>query len=87
MKSKKSLITLISAVMAVGLSTASLEGQAAKAKAMEKCAGIVKAGHNDCGTSKHACPGQSKKSGDPEEWIALPKGTCKKIVGGKVLKD
>lgn len=52
---------------------------------MEKCAGIVKAGKNDCGTSKHSCAGQASKDGDAEEWVYVPTGTCDKIVGGKVI--
>lgn len=52
--------------------------------AMEKCAGIVKAGKNDCGTSKSSCAGTSKTDGDKEAWITVPKGTCEKIVGGTV---
>ncbi len=51
---------------------------------MEKCTGIVKAGQNDCGTSKHACAGQAKTDADADEWVYLPKGTCEKIPGGKV---
>ncbi len=50
---------------------------------MEKCMGIAKAGMNDCGTSSHSCAGQAKVDGAPEEWVAVPKGTCEKIVGGK----
>ena len=50
----------------------------------EKCAGIVKAGTNDCGTSGHACAGQSTKNSDAEEWIYVPEGTCAKIVGGSL---
>ncbi|MCW9025408.1 MAG: DUF2282 domain-containing protein [Gammaproteobacteria bacterium] len=53
---------------------------------MEKCVGIVKAGMNDCGNSKHACAGQAKKDRDPTEWVYVPKGTCEKIAGGKVKK-
>lgn len=53
---------------------------------MEKCAGIVKAGKNDCGTSKHACAGQSTKDGDADEWVYVPAGMCDKIVGGKTVK-
>ena len=55
-------------------------------KGFEKCTGIVKAGQNDCGTSKHACAGMAKTDGDPEEWIYVPEGTCEKIMGGKVKK-
>lgn len=51
---------------------------------MEKCMGIVKAGQNDCGTSKHACAGLSKADSATEEWVYLPKGTCEKIPNGTV---
>jgi uncharacterized membrane protein len=73
----------IASVLAVGLAT--LGGEAVAAKAgFEKCAGIVKAGMNDCGTSKHSCAGQAKADGDPEEWIYVPEGTCEKIVGASL---
>jgi uncharacterized membrane protein len=62
------------------------EAQAAQ-PGMEKCAGIVKVGKNDCGTSKHGCAGQAKKDGDAEEWIYVPAGTCEKITGAKKLQD
>lgn len=72
----------------IALSTSVLSTDALAAKAgMEKCAGIVKAGMNDCGTSKHACAGQSKVDNEPQEWIYLPKGTCGKITGGTVLSN
>jgi uncharacterized membrane protein len=57
-------------------------GSMDKAK-MEKCAGIAKAGKNDCGTSKHSCAGQAAADGG-EEWVFVPKGACEKIVGGQV---
>lgn len=50
----------------------------------EKCAGIVKAGANDCGTSQSACAGSAKMDRDPEAWVLVPKGTCAKIAGGRV---
>jgi uncharacterized membrane protein len=49
----------------------------------ERCYGIVKAGKNDCANAKHSCATQSTDSGDSTEWLMLPKGLCKKIVGGK----
>lgn len=52
---------------------------------MEKCAGIVKAGKNDCGTSKHDCAGKAAKDGEADEWLYVPTGTCDKIVGGTVV--
>ena len=64
---------------------ASTAAQAAK-EGMEKCGAIVKAGKNDCGTSKHACAGQAKVDGDKEEWVYVPVGTCDKIVNGTLIK-
>jgi uncharacterized membrane protein len=49
---------------------------------MEKCFGIAKAGMNDCGTAKHSCGGEAKINNDKNEWLYLPSGLCKKIVGG-----
>lgn len=83
-KDKKMLInTALAGVIALGLGAIAQPAAAAK-KDAEKCLGIAKAGMNDCGTSVHSCAGQAKVDGDPEEWIYVPKGTCEKIVGGKV---
>ena len=49
-----------------------------------KCAGIAKAGMNDCGANGHSCSGMAKKDSDPEEWIFLPEQVCKKIAKAKV---
>lgn len=73
----------LAGVMAVGLSAGATSALAGK-PGMEKCQGIVKAGKNDCGTSKHGCAGQASSDNDAEEWIYLPVGTCAKITGGKV---
>jgi uncharacterized membrane protein len=74
------------ALLCAAAATAAVPAHAAK-DGMEKCAGIAKAGKNDCGTSKHACAGQATKDGDAEEWVYVPAGTCDKIVGGTVLKS
>lgn len=73
----------IAGVLALGLGSASNAAFAQKAE-MEKCAGIVKAGKNDCGTSQAACAGTSTVDRDPEAWILVPKGTCERIAGGMV---
>ena len=73
----------IATLLAVGLTAAGTNALAAKGD-MEKCVGIAKTGKNDCGTSKHACAGQSNADGG-EEWVYVPKGTCEKIVGGTVV--
>lgn len=54
----------------------------------EKCAGIAKAGKNDCGAldGSHSCSGQAKEDNLEIEWVYVPKGTCEKITGGVVAK-
>lgn len=51
----------------------------------EQCAGIVKAGQNDCATSVNACHGHATAEQSAEAWIYLPKGTCERISGGRVV--
>jgi len=52
----------------------------------EKCAGIAKAGMNDCGAldGSHGCAGQAKADNLDYEWVYVPKGTCEKITGGVI---
>jgi uncharacterized membrane protein len=78
--------TALVSVLAMGLGTASTNVLAGKA-GFEKCAGIVKAEMNACGTSKHACGGKAKTDADAEEWIYLPKGTCEKIVKATLKQE
>ncbi|MBQ0718800.1 MAG: DUF2282 domain-containing protein [Gammaproteobacteria bacterium] len=52
----------------------------------EKCAGIAKAGKNDCGAlnGSHGCAGQAKADNLDSEWVYIPQGSCEKITGGIV---
>lgn len=86
MKDTKVLIT--SAIAGLLVLAASIAGNPAFAvkEGFEKCAGVVKAGKNDCGTSKHGCAGQATKDGDKEEWLYVPTGTCEKVVGAKLYQ-
>ena len=87
---KNLIIKTISAVLA--LATSSLlhanpeSGEAmmnaSPIKGMEKCFGIAKAGMNDCGNASHNCSGEAKIDGDKKEWLFVPEGLCKRIVGG-----
>lgn len=82
---KLAVSTAIAGVLAVGLATVSSNQEALAGKeGMEKCAGIVKAGMNDCGTSEHECSGKAAVDSHPEEWIYVPEGTCEKIVGASI---
>jgi uncharacterized membrane protein len=76
-------IASLVALGAASTTTAAL----AKKDDTEKCAGVVKAGKNDCGTSNSACAGTASVDRDPNAWILVPKGTCERIVGGHVTND
>ncbi len=83
----------LQALMVAAVATASLVSAGAaqavpdQPSSWEKCAGIAKAGMNDCGSldGKHDCGGKAKTDGDANEWVYVPAGTCTKIVGGKVV--
>lgn len=78
--SKRAIHTAIASFIALGLSSGSLFAAEDHSKD-EKCAGLIKAGKNDCATSKNQCHGHVKTDLDPEAWIYVPKGTCQKIAG------
>ena len=74
-----------SLTIAAALSTALLLGAAAQAQGnIEKCYCVSKAGKNDCQTATSSCAGTSKKDAQNDAWLSVPKGTCEKIVGGKL---
>lgn len=75
------IASAIGSLLALGAATASAD-DAGK----EKCAGIAKAGQNDCATGKHSCSGQAKTDKDPTDWKYTPKGECEKM-GGKVVAE
>jgi uncharacterized membrane protein len=68
----------------LGLSAAATQASAGDMPEKEKCAGVAKAGKNDCGTSHSSCHGSITVDGDKEAWFEVPKGTCEKIVGAFV---
>lgn len=80
--------TAIAGILATSLGSTAIaeEKKVATKPATERCAGIVKAGMNDCATSQHSCAGNAKEDFDPDEWITVPAGTCKKIAGGTILE-
>jgi uncharacterized membrane protein len=79
-KSERILQGAIASLLALGAVAASTNAFAAGDT--EKCAGIAKAGKNDCGTSTNSCAATIKMDRDAEAWILVPKGTCDKIAGG-----
>ncbi len=86
MEKQKMLSMAIGSLLAIGLVG---NAQAADKKVeMEKCFGVAKAGMNDCASNKsaHSCAGQGTKNNDPQDFVAVPKGTCDKIAGGMLMK-
>ena len=79
---KNALFSAI-AVGALGLASTA-PAHAADKMAMQKCYGINAANKNDCHTIGHSCAGQDKVARDPNAFIAVPKGLCQKIDGGKL---
>jgi uncharacterized membrane protein len=73
----------VASLIALGIGVASQSGLAA-GQDTEKCAGVIKAGQNDCGTSTTGCHGSVTVDNYTEAWIAVPKGTCEKIAGAYV---
>lgn len=75
---------VIGAAIAINGSLYPLAASAAH-EGEEQCAGIVKAGKNDCATSRNQCHGHVTTDGDAEAWLYVPKGTCDRLVGGRVV--
>lgn len=74
----------IAGLIAAGALGASVAAEAADAD-REQCAGVIRAGQNDCATSSNACHGHVGTDANPEAWIYLPKGTCDRIAGARVV--
>jgi uncharacterized membrane protein len=81
---KSDLIARTALASLLVLGVAGAAGQAVAAD-NEKCAGIAKAGKNDCATKSNSCSGQVKADGAKDAWIYLPRGTCERIAGGLVV--
>lgn len=71
------------AAAAASLLSTMLVATPAVAQEKEKCYGIAAAGQNDCAnlSGTHSCAGQSKVSGDVNEWKYVAKGTCAGMKG------
>ena len=86
MKAKQTLInSTIAGIIALGVTTTA-QAVPDQPQNWEKCAGIAKAGKNDCGSldEKHSCAGMAKETNSKNEWVYVPEGTCTKIAGGVV---
>ena len=86
----KTVSAALSSIIALGvLSAAPVHAVPDQPAAWEKCAGIAKAGKNDCGAldGSHNCAGQATVDNSDHEWVYVPKGTCDKITGGVIKAE
>ncbi len=90
MKKQTIIKSTMAGIFAVGASMTTQNALAVPdaPKNWEKCAGIAKAGKNDCGAldGTHKCAGQAAEDNLDVEWVYVPEGTCTKITGGVVKK-
>lgn len=86
MDSSKLFLQSAAAILTLGLGAGTAYAVPDQPTQWEKCAGISKAGMNDCGAlnGKHDCAGKASADNDPQEWVYVPHGTCTKINGGSV---
>ena len=77
-------IPTLFALAGTAVAGAANAGNAANAD-KEQCAGIAKAGMNDCATKTNACHGHVLSDASPDAWIYVPKGTCERIVGAHLV--
>lgn len=76
--------TLAAAVVAVMSSAAAAQVHPEKPTyPFEKCYGVSRAGMNDCFTQSNTCAGTAAQDNLSDIWIYVPRGTCRKITGGR----
>jgi uncharacterized membrane protein len=85
MRNSNLLHAAMTSLLAIGAASIAMSVSAEEAK-QEQCAGVIKAGKNDCATSANACHGHVTTDSNPEAWIYLPAGTCERIVGARVVR-
>lgn len=88
MSTKFNTSIIAAGVLGVAMTANTVNAVPDSPKEWEKCAGIAKAGKNDCGAldGTHGCAGQAKMDNMDTEWVYVPRGTCEKITGGVVAK-
>lgn len=85
MNDTKSIVsTALASIITLGALGSQSSAFAAEKKDVEKCYGVAKTGKNDCKTLSNACAGHSFQDGQKDAFIALPKGTCERLVDGSL---
>jgi uncharacterized membrane protein len=85
MQTRLMLASAVAAAIALPVVTGAQAGPAPTPKfEAEKCYGIAKAAKNDCQTANSSCAGTSKRDGQKDAWVYVPKGTCERLVNGSL---
>jgi uncharacterized membrane protein len=85
MKTKLLLASAVAAAISIPAITGAQAGPAPAPKfEAEKCYGVAKAGKNDCQTANSSCAGTSKRDGQKDAWVYIPKGACDRLVNGSL---
>lgn len=84
-KSNLAVAAAVTSLLAVG--GIMLTATSAFAADQEKCYGVAKAGQNDCATKMSSCAGTSKKDGQKDAFVVVPKGLCGKLSGGSTMSS
>ena len=79
------IASAVAAALAMPFAAGAQGGPAPKPKfEAEKCYGIARAGKNDCQTTNSSCAGTSKRDGQGDAWVYMPKGSCERVVNGSL---
>jgi uncharacterized membrane protein len=85
MASKLLVASCVAAALATPLAARAQGGPAPVPKfEAEKCYGVARAGKNDCQTANSSCAATSKRDGQGDAWIYVPKGSCERLVNGSL---
>ena len=82
MKNEPIIQGALAGLLAAGIGLSN--NMAMAAGVLEKCAGIARAGQNDCGTRVNSCAATARTDREAEAWVWVPQGTCARIFGGKI---
>lgn len=82
-------LAILAAVGVLSLNVSSAFAQDAAVEGKVKCAGIAKAGANDCAAidGSHNCAGHAKKDNDLNEWKYVDSAEECTKAGGKVVES
>ena len=76
------ILLAVAGAMIAAVAASVRHGDAAAVE-RERCYGIAKTGQNDCANAVHSCAKHASADADAREWIAVPKGTCTRLAGGR----